>query len=385
MKTYAVLSAQYLFYFSTLAVLVPFWGLFLLDLGFGAFEIGALMAIPTVTRLVAPNLWGWMADHVHDSNRVARLAHWLAVVSFAPVFLARDFWLMALAMSAFTFFWNATLPQMEAAALNHLAPRHERYGYVRLWGSLGFVVLVLALGPAIDAWGTGLVPGVTLGTLAATLLASYFLRTPAVPRPPALHGAFREALRRPGVIAFFAVATLMQFSHSPYYSFFSIYLEALGYTKTATGVYWIVGTVFEVGVFMVMHRVLRRHDPASVMLWCTICATLRWALTATVADQPAALAATQALHAVTFGAFHVSAMQIVHRSFTGRTQFRGQAAYNSIAYGAGIALGSLAAGYAWDPLGPEAVFLLASASALIAAAISRRYVKPALSRGPEGV
>lgn len=379
MKTYAVISAQYFFYFSTLAVLVPFWGLFLQDLGFAAFEIGALLAIPTLTRLIAPNLWGWLADHVHDAGRVARLANWLAVASFTPVFFARDFWLMALALSAFTFFWNATLPQMEAAALNHLAPRYERYGYVRLWGSLGFVALVFVLGPVVDAWGTGLVPGVTLGTLAATLLASYFLRAPAAQRPPAVHGAFRQVLHRPGVIAFLGAAMLMQFSHAPYYSFFSIYLEGLGYSKTATGLYWIFGTTCEVAVFLVMHRVLRRFDPLTVMIWCMAASGLRWLLTAFVAADPLALAATQSLHAVTFGAFHVSAMQIVHRLFTGRTQFRGQAVYNSLAYGAGIALGSLASGYAWDPLGAQAVYVAAAVAALFAAAITARFVKPALA------
>jgi PPP family 3-phenylpropionic acid transporter len=376
---YAVLSAQYFFYFSTLAVLVPFWGLYLQDLGYSALQIGALLAIPTVTRLIAPNLWGWLADHTHDANRVARLANWLAIAGFALVFFASGFWTMALAMSAFTFFWNATLPQMEAAALNHLAPHYERYGQVRLWGSLGFVVLVFVLGPAVDAWGTGLVPGVTLGTLAATLLASYLFRTPVVPRPPAVRGAFKEVLNRPGVMAFLGAALLMQFSHAPYYSFFSIYLEGLGYTKTATGLYWIFGTTCEVLLFLVMHRVLRRVEPLPVMTWCMMAAALRWLLTAFFATRPVMLAATQALHAVTFGAFHVSAMQIVHRLFTGRTQFRGQAVYNSMAYGAGIALGSLAAGFAWDSLGPQTVYIAAAVTALGAAVITARFVKPALS------
>ena len=55
-------SSFYFFYFTTVGVLVPYWGLFLQSRGFNAKEIGQLMAILLLTKLVAPNMWALLAD-----------------------------------------------------------------------------------------------------------------------------------------------------------------------------------------------------------------------------------------------------------------------------------------------------------------------------------
>ena len=54
------LSGFYLFYFATLGALVPYWSLYLKGLGFSAVEIGELVAILMATKIVAPNIWGWI-------------------------------------------------------------------------------------------------------------------------------------------------------------------------------------------------------------------------------------------------------------------------------------------------------------------------------------
>jgi PPP family 3-phenylpropionic acid transporter len=85
-----------------------------------------------------------------------------------------------------------------------------------------------------------------------------------------------------------------------------------------------------------------------------------------VASLPLLLFA-QLLHALTFGAYHASAIGLVHRYFRGRNQARGQALYNSLAFGIGGSLGSLYSGAAWDGLGGTATFTLAGGLALLAA------------------
>jgi hypothetical protein len=53
------LSSFYLFYFASLGALVPYWGLFLKSRGLGAEEIGGLFSLIMVTKMAAPNVWGW--------------------------------------------------------------------------------------------------------------------------------------------------------------------------------------------------------------------------------------------------------------------------------------------------------------------------------------
>jgi PPP family 3-phenylpropionic acid transporter len=48
------LSGYYFFYFATLGVLVPYWGLYLQSVGFTPVDIGNLIAILMFSRIVAP-------------------------------------------------------------------------------------------------------------------------------------------------------------------------------------------------------------------------------------------------------------------------------------------------------------------------------------------
>ena len=79
------LSGFYLFYFATLGALVPYWSLYLKDLGFNVAEIGELVAILMATKLVAPNVWGWIADHTGRRMAIIRLASFLSLILFAGV------------------------------------------------------------------------------------------------------------------------------------------------------------------------------------------------------------------------------------------------------------------------------------------------------------
>ena len=67
------LSGFYFFYFATLGVLVPYWGLYLQSVGFTPVDIGNLIAILMFSRIVAPVVWGWIADHREQRMAVVRL------------------------------------------------------------------------------------------------------------------------------------------------------------------------------------------------------------------------------------------------------------------------------------------------------------------------
>ena len=59
---YWTLSAFYFLLFAVTGAMVPFWPLYLESLGFGPEQIGTLVALVMVTKIVAPNVWGWAAD-----------------------------------------------------------------------------------------------------------------------------------------------------------------------------------------------------------------------------------------------------------------------------------------------------------------------------------
>jgi PPP family 3-phenylpropionic acid transporter len=151
------LSTFYLFYFAALGALVPYWGLYLKQLGFSALEIGQLMAIPMATKFVAPYVWGWLGDHLGHRMAIVRLGSLLTSIVFFAVFWISGFWQLGLAMALFSFFWNAVLPQFEAVTLQYLGNQAARYARVRLWGSVGFIISVLLLGVMVDHGGAQMV------------------------------------------------------------------------------------------------------------------------------------------------------------------------------------------------------------------------------------
>ena len=144
------LSGFYLAYFGFVGAFTPFWSLYLKSLAFSAFQIAILMSLFQVARIFSPSLWGWLADHLGHRVRIIQWLAGLSLLAYAGVFFGTSFaWLFAV-MLALSFFWSASLPLIEAVTLGHLGDRFDRYGRIRLWGSIGFIAAVIGLGYLLD-------------------------------------------------------------------------------------------------------------------------------------------------------------------------------------------------------------------------------------------
>ncbi len=370
------LSGFYFFYFGTLGLLAPYWGLYLQSIGFMPVDIGNLVAILMFSRIVAPVIWGWMADHRDRRMAVVRLASFLTLLAFSGVFFGTVFWWLAAVMLLFSFFWHASLPLLEVFVMQHTAARPGAYGRVRLWGSLGFIATVAALGPIIDVYGPWWVLPALLSTMFGIWLFSLILPESETQDPVTPLGSFRQTLLRPKVFVFLLVCLLMQISHGPYYTFYSIYLADYGYSKTLIGALWAFAVVCEIGMFLAVHRLLTHVPLRTVLLASFFLAAVRWFLIGHYPESLTVLVLAQTLHAATFGSFHAVAMQLVYQFFTGRHQYRGQAIYGSLSFGIGGAVGSIYSGHAWLTLGATATFNIAAASAVLAFLVAYFLIKP---------
>ena len=368
------LSGFYFFYFVSLGVLVPYWSLYLKSLGFNSLTIGALVAILPATKLIAPYIWGWLADHTRRSMFIIRLASILAVLSFSLVFISQQLWWLVIAMLLFSFFWNAILPQYEAMTLNHLGDDTHRYSMVRLWGSLGFIVIVVIIGDLLESYDADLIPLVVLASFVVISVTSFMvpekLNTPHVDHSPIWH-----VIKQPKVLAFLLVCFLMLCSHGPYYTFYTIYLEERGYSSHMIGVLWAVGVLAEVIIFLLMHRLLPMFGARKLLIVTLLLTAVRWLIIGFFVDDLSMLFLAQLIHAFSFGVFHSVGISLVHEYFTGSHQGRGQALYASTSYGAGVAVGSLISGLVWDHWGASTLFVFASCCTIVAAAIVWKFIR----------
>lgn len=360
------LSGFYLFYFASLGALLPYWGLYLKSLDFSVTEIGQLVAILMATKIVAPNIWGWIADHTAHRMAIIRLGSLLAAATFSGVFFANSFWWLALVMAVFSFFWNAALPQFEATTMNHLGDKLHRYSGIRLWGSIGFILAVTGLGALLGQSGTGVLPMVLMGLFVLIWLSSLTVPESAAGHLPLDQEPLHKVLCRPVVLSLLAVCFLVQASHGPYYAFFSIYMEDYGYSTAVIGQLWALGVFAEIGIFLLVPVLLPRFGVRKLLITAVALTTLRWVLTALYADRLAVIIFSQTLHAASFGLYHAVMISLIHSLFVGTHQGRGQALYSSISFGAGGAAGILVSGYLWTDMGPQTMYLMAAMTSLCA-------------------
>ena len=355
-------------YFATAGVFAPYFPLYLEQRGLSAVEIGLVLAMAQGMRVVGPNLWGWLADRSDHRLAILRWTALAACLSFAPLFLGGGFAHVFVVMLAVNLFLTAQIPLGEAITADHLRAdgrTASHYGRLRAWGSVGFIVFVLGAGPLYDRAGIETLPTVALALLAASVAAALLVRDRPHAAAAAVRVSVRARLAEPRVRWFFASVAAMIFAHGALYTYFSLYLAQLGYSKTAIGAFWVTGVVLEIVFFFTQGAFLRRFGAFPLLSASFLLAALRFGMIATVADVWLLLVVAQVLHAATFAVHHSASIITVQQWFPGAAASRGQALYISIGYGVGGTAGSLVAAWLWSAAGPAAAFWSSSAAALV--------------------
>ena len=344
--------------------------------GMSVAQIGVLMSLIQVLRIFGPNVWGYVADHSERRVLVLRLTGAAALVSFSGFIFGSTFAHFFAAMVLLNLFTSAQGPICEALMLSEMRGDLTYYGRIRLWGSIGFIVTVMLSSFLMDWQGTDALVWFCTVLLLFVLGAAFRLKE--VPRmthagkAPAL----LAVLRKKEVLAFFASTALMVSAHASLYTFYSLYLEKQGYSKTVTGLMWSVGVVAEVLCFYYQAPLFKRWGARRLMYACLAFGVLRFAMIGAGAQSLAMLVLAQLMHAATFALHHSASVQTMQRWFSGPLQARGQALYISISYGVGASIGSLALTRVWESAGPQAIYYVASglvAAAAVAAALSYRW------------
>jgi len=359
-------SNFYLWCFAFVGAYGPFFALYLQDRGFEPFRIAILMAVGPVARIFVPNFWGWLADRYRARGRIQRLLAFVTPFVAAGLLLHPGFAGLLVLLIVWSLFWSGLLPLVEASTMSVLRARMGVYGRIRLWGSVGFIVVVVSGGYLFDAYGVGLLEWVILVLLVLTALTVFALPRDRTRPMQTDKGSIRAVFMKPGVVGMIAGFFLMQVAHAPYNTFYSIYLVEAGYSKMAIGWLWALGVIAEIVLFMWLPQLMRRWRLEQILVACFCFAIARFLLIAWGVSSLTILAVAQLMHAMTFGAFHAAGVAATHRVFRGELQSRGQALYSSLGYGAGGAIGTVAAGYAWESVGGAATFSLSALTALIA-------------------
>ena len=345
-KSYLKLSSFYFFYFSTLGAFLPFWPLYLNHINFTPYEIGIITGAMIGTKIIAPNLWGWIADKTGLRHRVIQLGALSCFIIFLFASSIKSFPDMLLLIFFFSFFWNASLPQFEAVTMNTLGSSYNKYSQIRLWGSFGFIISVISLSALTSRYGIDIVPN--------SLMSIVF---------------------KPAVIGILISCFLMQLSHGPFYAFFAIYLSENSYNTNLIGFIWSLGVIAEILIFIKISSWIPKYGLQNLFVISFLFATSRWLLISFFPENIIIVILATLFHAITYGMYHAVSISLIHEYFTGELQGRGQALYSSVSFGLGGSIGSFYSGYLWESSGGSAVYLYASLFAFLGFIVALILVK----------
>ncbi|WP_437545369.1 MFS transporter [Sorangium sp. So ce367] len=395
------ISLYYFGIFAVLGVYLPLFPSWLEARGMQGLAMGAIAATLPAMGLVAPPVFGLIADSLGVRVWLIRAACAGAFVVFALLALSSalgvslGFGGLFVAALAFAFFRSPMFMMADVVAVEASASSGIAYGRLRLWGSISFALMAIASGALVDPARPVAFPA----TIAASLLIAFAISW-ALPargeapfrrsglrdgaadaagaaRAPAAEGSVRQRartlLQSHDFRLFLAASFLAQSATSSYDLCYTLHLRDIGFPESLVGVAWAVGVAGEIALMAFSGPLLKRFAPPTVLAFAFAGASLRWALLSYVRFWPALLA-IQPLHAVSFGMMWVASLAYTRDRSPPEILATAQGLFSASA-GAGSVVGMLVWGELYKRGGGALTFGVASITALIAFVLAVTFAR----------
>ncbi len=349
-----LLSGFYFFYFAIVGIYVIFLPKVLAMVGYGGVEIGIVFATAPLVRFLVPFAFIKGFQLSKESFRFALALMVVSAISF--YFTLHSFYALLFTNILFGVGLSLLLPYVEVMALSCI--EKERYGRVRLFGSLGFIVVALVLVKFLSSADVAITYLVFVSILAA--LFGYFL---AFHEPKEI-----QELEESSDFQLFSHwslwvgLTLMQVGFGPFYNFFTLYETDHGISLEMTIYLWSFGVIMEIVMLYFQGRLLQKNLLFLLQI-TTLITVVRWFLLYLFADNLAVSFLTQSMHAFSFALFHSAAIVYLFTLYKKRKL--AQQFFLGITYGLGGFFGALYSGAMYQYFG-DTLFLSAALITLAA-------------------
>jgi PPP family 3-phenylpropionic acid transporter len=381
------LRSFYFAAFSVLGIVLPFFPRWLEGRGATGLAMGAIMATLPAMGLLGPPVFGVLADTFQLRRSLLGLACGGGALAFGAIALLSGgaspigFGGLFALVAIFAFFRSPVILLGDVIALEEVGGESARYGRIRLWGSIGFMVASVVTGSLVDLGSATAWPTAVAGSLAFAFVVSLALPARgALPPSPAVGRA--RALFREGPFRLLLLATFAGYlGQSAYDLAYSLHLRDLGMSSAQIGVAWGIGVVAEIGLMASSTRIFARARPTPLLVVAWSAAALRYALVALV-KSPMLQLALQPSHAIAFALFWIAAIEHNKRHVADEVRATALGLFMA-AISAGGVVGMLVWGAVYRHGGGVVTFALASGCSVVAAMLGWvlvRRIRPASPR-----
>ncbi|MCX7048819.1 MAG: MFS transporter [Candidatus Sumerlaeota bacterium] len=369
-------AVMYFALFSVFAVITPYLQKILRLQGFDKEQIGYIQAALETAGILAPPLWGRLSDFARRRRRLIAIVIAGACASFLCLGQlsaeAHSALMIAMGMAAvFGLFYKAVIPLTDGLVLRYLSEHGGDYGRPRAAGSVSFI-LTIAIMEALGVAGEHGRAIILVTTLVCTIihLSTISLLPLTQSEKEERHAPVRRRrhfdaslfLSRP-FVAFASIAFLNSFAMAGYYGFFTLFLqEEIGFPQA--GYIWILGPLSEIPMIFFSSAIIRRIG-ARNMLALGVAGTVVRLTGLAIAPNLWWVLPLQALHALTFGAFHTSSIHFLNRLAPPDMKQSATTLFSALALGCAAIAGNAIGGTLIEHCGYRAMYGIYGGVALI--------------------
>lgn len=352
------LSLFYFFYFAMVGVYVIFMPKVLKDLSYSAVEIGAIYTSAPLMRFLLPFIfkkWIKLDKKVYFISLIAT-----TIITALFFITIKNFWLFLLINFAFGGAMGAVLPFVEVIALESVGK--EKYGKVRLWGSIGFAVIAFVLGNILSSYQMALIFlfAMALLTMIFGLILVKFDKSLSIKSNNSNQNRDFSLLK---YWAFWASIFLFQLSFGGFYNFFTIYETSNNIPLNIVSYLWIFGVICEIFMLIFQGPLLKRFNLLTLLIFTTSSAIFRWLLVAFYPKSITLMLIAQATHALNFALYYTAAIAYVYTLY--KQKQLAQQFFLGLSFGLGGALGAIISGVIYK-ISPSGLFIFEAFIAFLA-------------------
>ena len=295
----------------------PYMAVWFKARGLSGGEIGAILALPLLARvLTGPALAIW-ADRFQLRRTAILILAGAAAALYGAMMATSGFWawlwLWFLAATVF----GACSPLTDVIVLRRAARDGFAYAFPRGIGSAAYIVGNVGCGALLTPLGSDVV----MWWIAAAAVLSILLTPVLLPPEPVRHEASAPAARLGGVGALLrdplfmlmvVSVGLIQGAHAFYYGFSALVWRAQGIGAPMIGLLWGMGVGVELAFLWLGEAWRRRLGAERLLILGGAGAVVRW--TAFAFSPPVwLLFPLQALHALSFTSTFIASLLLVER------------------------------------------------------------------------
>ena len=317
-------------------------------------QIGYVFMTMPIASILSPFIAGQIADRYFSTERFLALVHFIGGLLLFAMARIDSYGPFLWVMAVYALLYAPTVALTNSLSFHHLKDPEREFGGIRLWGTIGWIVIGLVFGASLKRW-SGLSVGecLTVAGGISVLLALYSLTLPHTPPSKKAENplAFLEALRmlkhRNFAVLFFIsffVATELAF----YYQLSAIFFQqSVGLAESAVGPVMAIGQIAEVLVLAALPFALKNLGMRNTIAIGIAAWPVRYFIFSLGKPMWLVIAA-QALHGICYAFFFVAGQVYTNSVATDDIRASAQSLITIATSGVGMLLGNIFAGWAMD-------------------------------------